>query len=77
MIDKDPCNPERSRFVESLVEDLQDIEEYLKFGITRENVCVIATYIIHKFHAVKESDGLEAIEKILDYKFNERKYPKI
>ena len=77
MIDKDPCNPERSRFVEALVEDIKNVEGYEKYGINRENVGVIVTYIIQKFYAVKEADGMVAIEEILNYKFNERKYPKI
>ena len=73
MIDKDPCNPERSRFVEALVEDLKDIEDYKRYGIDRENVCVIASYVIQRLSKVKESEGIKVIDDILTYRFNEEK----
>ena len=71
MIDKDPCNPERSRFVEALVYDLKSIEDYKRFGISRENVCVIATYIIQRLSKIKVSEGIDVIDDILTYRFNE------
>jgi hypothetical protein len=77
MIDKDPCNPERSRFVEDLVSDIQDIEDYKKYGIDRENVCVIASYIIQRLSKVKESEGIQVIDDILTYRFNEDKHKNI
>jgi hypothetical protein len=77
MIDKVSCNPARSRFVEALIDDIQDVESYEKFGITRENVGVITTYVIQRFFQIKEAEGISAIDEILTYKFNEQKFPKI
>ena len=77
MIDKVSCNPARSRFVEALIDDIQDIKSYEKFGLTRENVAVITTYVIQRFSEIKEAEGAAAIDEILTYKFNERKFPKI
>ena len=77
MIDKDPCNPERSRFVEALVEDLREIEDYKRYRIDRENVCVIATYIIQRLRKIQEDDGIETIKKILEYQLNEQRHKNI
>ena len=71
MIDKDSCNPERSRFVEDLIADIPLIEGYEKYGVTRENTGVIVTLIIQKMWRLKESGGIKVVEDILNYRFNE------
>jgi hypothetical protein len=73
MLDKKRVNPERSKFIEELIQDISTIDGYEKHGITRENTGVIVTHIIHKMSAVMEADGTEAVEAILTYKFNERR----
>jgi hypothetical protein len=73
MLDKKRVNPERSKFIEALIQDISTIDGYDKHGITRENTGVIVTYIIHKLSAVMESDGIGEVEAILAYKFNERR----
>ena len=74
MIDKDPCNPERSAFVEGLIRDIKNIEDYKRFGITRENVGVIVTFIINRFYQERHEFGLERIDEILTYRFNEKRF---
>lgn len=73
MLDKKRVNPDRSKFIEDLIFGIVEVEGYEKFGITRENTGVIVTYIIHRMNAIKEAEGFEAVDKILDYKFNERR----
>ncbi len=73
MLDKKRVNPERSKFIEELIQDISTIDGYEKHGITRENTAVIVTYIIHRMNEIKGNGGGEAIDKILDYQFNERK----
>ena len=74
MIDKDSCNPQRSVFVEELIRDIRNIEDYKRFNVTRENVGVIVTYIIQRLGKTYEAEGIEVIEEILTYRQNEKNH---
>ena len=66
-----PDNPARYRFLEDTIRI--GLEEYKAYGVSRKNIAVLATLIIHRLCHVRLDEGIDEVENILRYSVKELK----